>query len=318
MKMREYSKARGINTFVTQATGINVTKNHNRLAQDMIGDWLLIVGSDHTFGEDALIRLLEAANEEPYPKIIGGVSVYRGYPNRLVTCKLDASKERMFSLTPYIDYHPGEMMFGSGQIRQVDVLGSGFCMYHREVFDTIPYPWFQYAPQPVPQPRLEKLMRQVIAGETSEEMVSEARQLLAMSRRPHCIGPDYWFNLNARNYGFNTYVHWGVPVLHWDWEAKHPGHYVAWVTSESRHWWAEALEGVDLTEQGIQDLKKQAEEMGVTDLIRMNPEELVQDYAEKVGAGTVGGSEQSPELESEAEGTVRVREAAEDGVEAKA
>jgi intein/homing endonuclease len=65
----------------------------------------------------------------------------------------------------------------TGNFVKVDVIGFGFCLLKREVFEKTPYPWFQWYPDPTPS-------------------------------------EDFVFCENALKAGFPTYVHCGITLSH--------------------------------------------------------------------------------------------------------
>lgn len=65
----------------------------------------------------------------------------------------------------------------TGNFVRVDVIGFGFCLLKREVFEKTPYPWFTWYPEPTPS-------------------------------------EDFVFCENARKAGFETYVHCDIRLSH--------------------------------------------------------------------------------------------------------
>jgi hypothetical protein len=310
--MTDFSGKHGITIYEESMKGVNVAHNHNLLANRFVGDWLLVIGSDHSFNPDALTTLLAATEEEPYPKIIGGLCPYRNWPYRYVVTKVDQYRQLTHPIIPYLDFHPGATITGSGEIIEVGTIGSGFCMYHRSVFDTVPAPWFQYAPAGLPKPELESLLRDFdvemsfpeflengapMTGERAEILKNKAmrlRRALALSRAPVAFGPDYYLCMNAADYGIKSYLHLGVTVFHYDFIPVHPGYYISNLR-DKKLWFEEAMKGRPTTVQSVQEVRQLQEE--TFRLQQMNPEELAVDYAEKTGATIEAGSrEETPEL----------------------
>ena len=242
----------------------------------MEGEWLLVCGSDHTFTPDALFELLKAAKKPPYPKIIGGTTVFRNHPHRIVAANYDQFNQRTHHLVPFVDFDPGQTM--AGDVIPVDVVGSGVCLYHRSVFETVPFPWFQYSPRGIPEPMLKKIvdpdrykaMADLIeTGGVSNAQIhdfitaleTETREAEAKLWEPTCLGPDYFFCQKAGDYGIQSYLHFGVIVYHFDWFAYHPGHYIQYLNANEDNLRAEAGHGKDATVADIQAIKKRVEFM---------------------------------------------------------
>ena len=274
--LREYSAQKGVDTLELKEHSLHVAHSHNQLVNMMEGDWLLICGSDHTFTPDALCELLESTRKEPFPKIVGGTTVFRNYPHRLVGANYDPYKQRTHHLKPFIDFDPGQTM--AGDLIPVDVIGSGFCLYHRSVFEKIPFPWFQYAPRGIPGPMLKKIVdpdrfkdmaELVQLGGVSNAQIyeflstleAETREAEAKSWEPTCLGPDYFLCQRAGDYGIQSYMHFGVIVYHFDWFAYHPGHYIQYLNANEDNLRAEAGHGMDATVEDIQAIKERVEHM---------------------------------------------------------
>ena len=284
--LERYSKGQGIETHEIKARSINVASNHANIISKMIGDWVLVCGSDHTFQPDALVQLLDAATKPPYPKILGAVCNYRGAPYRWTLAVFDESGERLFPLVPFFNVDPSVM--ASGSIQQVDVIGSGFTLYHRSVFDTVPTPWFTYEARRPGMPELEEVMRDWNEDLRFDEWLEELaegpghfsitqadalrlkekgkgfRRLLAKFRRPSSIGFDFNICLKAREYGIKAYVHWGVVNHHLTLEHTHPQRYVHWVESDRNNWRAEVMAREATTFENISKMRKIEEDADET------------------------------------------------------
>lgn len=266
--MKRYSKERGTETHEIKARGINVAANHANLVHDMIGDWILVVGSDHVFAPNALEELLAAAKEPPYPRIIGAICPFRGEPYRYTFAMLAENGEQLFPVIPYKDMDMGQVL--SGEVQEVDVIGSGFTLYHRSVFDTVPPPWFTYETRRPGMPELEQVLKEW-EGETTfsdwleavpqnitssdsirlREKAKGLRRLLAKFRRPQAIGFDFNICLKAKEYGIKTYVHWGVQSHHLTLERVTPYRYLHWMENDD-NWMRDMLASGPLTTERLQ------------------------------------------------------------------
>lgn len=296
--MATYSQKHGIQIFEKIVRGINVADNHNKIANDMRGEWLLICGSDHTFAPDALVKLLAVANEPPYPKIIGGTMPHRNKPYAYVACNYSEDRDRPFPLVPYIDFHPGETF--SESIRKVDVIGSGFTLYHRSVFDTIPFPWFCYAPPGPFVPEMEETLRDFDGKETLSDLLErvshgetflndeqkellrkkagQLRKTLAKSRRPVPFGPDYYFCAKAAAYGIDSYIHFGVTVMHFDFIAITPWDFITQINHDDKLWWQQVMKAYSPTVQNVQKIRELVK--GADRLRKMGTDELMKEWDE--------------------------------------
>jgi len=311
--MKHFSKKHGVETHEIRARSINVAANHSSLVEKMIGDWILIVGSDHSFSPETLVNLLDATQAPPYPKILGTICNYRVAPYRWTNGVADESGERFFPLVPYYNVDPAIM--SSGEIQEVDVVGSGVTLYHRSVFDTVPYPHFTYEPRRPSMLEIEEVLRDWDGDERFDEMLerlsgkigeddryacddtpgisyhlSDAdairlkekakglRRLLAKFRRPSSIGMDFQICLKARDYGIKSYLHWGVQTHHLTLEHTTPLRYVQWVESDRKNWKGEVMSRNDLTFESIAVVRKLEEDANRK---RKEWEEEVRKYREE-------------------------------------
>lgn len=324
-KMTRYSASKGITIVENAVRSVSVPHNHNHLANNFTGDWLLVIGSDHTFSENALELLLNAANEEPYPKIIAGITPFRGAPYRYVVNKFDKYRESVQPIVPYIDFHPAMTLSTSdsplGEIMEVDAIGSGFCLYHRSVFDTLSYPWFRYAPRKASDRDMTRILREFSDHRTLPELLEglanghrfirdeekellkkkadDLRWLLGKMRCPIPFGPDYTICLDAQSYDIKSYVHFGCTVWHLTYAEISVAHYVNYAR-EPHNWWNEVINGRVETVDDVQEIRQWAQKAGLKKMLNMNPDELEKDYAEKTGTGVETASESgTPELERE-------------------
>jgi len=213
--------------------GLNVARNHTELANYMWGDWLLIVGSDHSFQPNALNMLLDAAATEDgdcVRPIISGVCVYRTWPYQLIAYRRDPSGKNFMSLRPGIDWGFDDTMGGKVIDQQDGACGSGFCLYHRSVFDEVPYPWFD-------------------PGVRMDDLVS--------------YGPDLRICADAAKYGIKSSFHFGVEVMHWNPQPVEVGRSLQCVFSGQEWMMAELMhmnnEGIN--EKAVQKVRKQCERL---------------------------------------------------------
>lgn len=271
-----YMRARGWDVHEQIIRGVNVADHHNQFVHKMKGDWLIICGSDHGFQPNAAEQLVEAAEQKPYPKIVASLISYRNPPNQFVACLFARDGKHPRPIVPWRDFHPMQAM--SGGIMKVDTAGSGFCLYHRSVFDIVPSPWFLYSPY-LSQPKLESVLRKVgFDGDIDEETKAEARWLLAQSRTASPYGPDYYFNVKAKDYGIDTYLHFGCRVSHYDYIPVMHHNYIRHM-DDPVTWWSEVMRAAAPTEQNIQELISVSKERMRQQ--KLSYVELQDDYLEK-------------------------------------
>lgn len=92
---------------------------------------LLILGSDHIHPPDVVERLIKWVKEDGDRKVVAGLNFRRGAPFDPL-----AFVEHEGQYCPIAEWEQG--------LVKVDLLGTGTCLISREVFETIPKPWFYY------------------------------------------------------------------------------------------------------------------------------------------------------------------------------
>jgi hypothetical protein len=274
-EMYGFMRARGWDVHEKVIRGVNVADHHNQLAKDIKGDWFITCGSDHGFMPDAALKLIEAAEAPPYPKIVGSLISYRNPPNQFVACLFARDGKHPRPIVPGRDFHP--MMAMSGGLMKVDTVGSGFCLFHHSVFDIVPFPWFAYAPY-LSQVKLESLLKRVGRGSNGTKTQEDARWLLAQSRTASPYGPDYYFCVKAKDYGIDTYLHFGCRVSHYDYIPVMHHNYIQHM-QDPVVWWSEIMRAAAPTEQDIQKLIDVTREW--TRFRELPYEKMQEEYAEQ-------------------------------------
>lgn len=120
-------------TVLTFAEGVDTARNSNKLVDTMAGDWLWIMGDDHRFKPDLLIKLLDRKVE-----IVAPLVCKRGVPFDPVCYKkavVGAQDNQVYTW---------EMLSGERGLITVDAVGSAGLLVRRWVFETMPKPWFCY------------------------------------------------------------------------------------------------------------------------------------------------------------------------------
>lgn len=118
------------------AEGVDIARNCNMLVENMTGDWLWVMGDDHRFDPDLLMKLLDRKVE-----IVAPVVCRRGKPFDLVAWKKaepGAKDNHTYNWQMLNDEHP------LGGMIAVPATGSAGMLIRRWVFDTLPKPYFGY------------------------------------------------------------------------------------------------------------------------------------------------------------------------------
>lgn len=267
--MRQFSADHGVTTYHERRRGINVAHNHNELVKNPKGEWILVIGYDHTFAPDSLIRMLRVVEENPEVKILMGVTPHCDLPNRIVGYNWDSTRERLMNIIPFRDFHPGQVQ--SGGLIKVDAVGSGFTLYHRSLFAEIPFPWFDFARRPVRRELTDKLfdykaMEDAAANGKAKSYLKNLAEtaIRAKSRYeyPLAFGPDMSFSLKAADYGYGSYITFSTVVYHYDWMPITPNNYLAYLQEAGRSAWEqEFFGGQDMTVDGVVEARRMLDEM---------------------------------------------------------
>ena len=118
------------------AQGVSVAHNCNSLVRSMEGEWLWIMGDDHRFRPDTLLKLLDRQVDIAVP-----VVSRRGSPFQTVLYKsaaLDGSS--------YLTYSWGDLTRDcpDGGMVAVDAAGSAGMLVRKHVFGQMRDPWFEW------------------------------------------------------------------------------------------------------------------------------------------------------------------------------
>lgn len=111
----------------------NVIEAQNWFVREMKGDWLWILGDDHTFGEDALMDLLAHDTD-----IVCPVNVMRAPPFHPLIFDNVGKRYNWSSLD------------GKSGLVEVSACGNAGMLVRRHVFEAMEPPWFEWAPQGSP------------------------------------------------------------------------------------------------------------------------------------------------------------------------
>ncbi len=118
----------------------SVTENLNAVIRHLHEDseWIWILGDDHTWENDCLLRLLEAADNEPDADILVPLVVKRNPPWHLVIFHQDGERED--GLPRWRPYEWNEVP--EAGTFEIDAAGSAGMLIKREVLNEIGDPWF--------------------------------------------------------------------------------------------------------------------------------------------------------------------------------
>lgn len=119
-------------TNLIYAEGSEVARNCNTLVDKMTGEWLWIMGDDHRFGPDVLLKLLDRRVDIVVPLVCR-----RHPPFESVLYKKMVSDG-----APNEKYALSELP-ASGML-QVDAAGSAGMLVRQHVFGSLPKPWFEF------------------------------------------------------------------------------------------------------------------------------------------------------------------------------
>jgi glycosyltransferase involved in cell wall biosynthesis len=118
--------------------------NRNTLvkkALELEADWILFLDADMTFPPD-LVSVLLATAEESGAAIVSGCYFKKCPPHACVSA-LRRDPEDPQLLTP-LDIGGNGFETPDADLVPCDVIGLGAALIHREVFEAMDYPWFEY------------------------------------------------------------------------------------------------------------------------------------------------------------------------------
>lgn len=119
-------------TNLIYAEGPEVARNCNALVDKMTGEWLWIMGDDHRFGPDILLKLLERQVDIVVPLVL----------RRQPPFETVLYKKMVADGAPNEKYDLSELPT-SGML-QVDAAGSAGMLVRQKVFASLPRPWFEF------------------------------------------------------------------------------------------------------------------------------------------------------------------------------
>jgi hypothetical protein len=121
--------------------GVNIAYNLNKIIREMKGEWLFIMGDDHRFREDLLLRLLDHVVDVVVP-----MTCRRGVPFQTVLYKyaaLDTSSYMTYSWDDLSHDYP------NGGLATIEAAGSAAMLIRKHVLTTMSDPWFTWEAEKV-------------------------------------------------------------------------------------------------------------------------------------------------------------------------
>jgi hypothetical protein len=124
---------------VVYAEGVNIAHNCNNLVESMTGEWLWIMGDDHRFRDDLLLKLLDRQVDVVVP-----ITCRRGPPFQTVLYQISA-----LDGSSYMTYSWADLTrdYPDGGLITVDAAGSAGMLIRKVVLDSIKKPWFEWKPR---------------------------------------------------------------------------------------------------------------------------------------------------------------------------
>jgi hypothetical protein len=117
------------NTKLQITRGLSVTHNLNSMVRELHGDWLWVMGDDHSFSDDALMRLLDRQVD-----VIVPLCWRRSPPFQLVVFTHQNEDDS------YQPINPGDLP--DEGIFEIHAAGSAGMLVRKNVLDAIGDPWF--------------------------------------------------------------------------------------------------------------------------------------------------------------------------------
>jgi GT2 family glycosyltransferase len=122
------------NVKINHVYGSLVQKARNDIAKAMDGDWLVFIDSDMVFAPDSVTRLVRHLEREDVD--IVSAACFRKVP-KYEPCFFWRLPNETVKYYRKLDW-PRDNLF------EVDAVGSAFIAIKRKVFETIPFPWYEY------------------------------------------------------------------------------------------------------------------------------------------------------------------------------
>lgn len=123
-------------TDIAIRSSAGVVDNMNEICRHMVGDWLFVLGDDHTFPRDTVLRLLDHEVD-----IVVPLCARRGPPFSLVAFDLQEGEDEhgrpMYHVLQYDDIPDDQPLM------EIAAAGTAGMLIRKYVLDEIGFPWFQ-------------------------------------------------------------------------------------------------------------------------------------------------------------------------------
>lgn len=104
----------------------------NQLVEGMLGDWILMLDTDHCFSPDLLERMLRIKEKYNAP-VVSGIYTYKFPPHAPVVNFWDESQTDRIRVSPLLEWDR------STEVMEVGCVGAGCLLIDRKVFKQIEY-----------------------------------------------------------------------------------------------------------------------------------------------------------------------------------
>lgn len=165
-------------TTLVFSQGVDIARNCNKLVESMTGDWLWMMGDDHRFYPDMLIKLLDRKTE-----IVAPLVCKRGAPFSPVchkTAVVGGAQNQVYTWDLLSSEYP------NGGMIPVDATGSAGLLVRRWVFEDMPKPWFGYT-QHTSEDIAFCLNAKQSGYHTYVDLDQHLSHLTTCDLEPHCI-----------------------------------------------------------------------------------------------------------------------------------
>ncbi len=98
----------------------------NAIAATMLGDWVLMLDSDHTFDPDLIHRMLKLFQRNDLD-VLTGLYQYKSHPHEFVVYKRQGN----------LNHHAAGFDMSPNKVMRIDYAGAGTLMIRRRVFEKI-------------------------------------------------------------------------------------------------------------------------------------------------------------------------------------